>query len=86
MVSRRNLLLGGLAATSQAAAQEAAKKKMNFIFYMPETMRAESMGCYGHPLIRTPNFDRFASQSTRFDQCHVQNTVCAPSRCSLMTG
>ena len=86
MLSRRELLLGGAASAAAAASQSAAKKKMNFIFYMPETLRAESLGCYGHPMAKTPNFDRFASQGTRFNQCHVQNTVCAPSRCSLMTG
>lgn len=53
---------------------------------MPETMRAESIACYGHPLVRTPNIDLLARQGVRFTQCHVQNTVCGPSRCSLMTG
>jgi arylsulfatase A-like enzyme len=59
---------------------------MNFIFFMPDELRAESVGCYGHPLVRTPNLAALAQQGTRFDQCHVQNTVCTPSRCSLMTG
>lgn len=53
---------------------------------MPETLRAESVACYGHPLVKTPNLDRLAGQGVRFTQCHVQNTVCGPSRCSLMTG
>ncbi len=59
---------------------------MNFILFNPDEMRAESVGCYGHPLASTPNLDRLAAQSTRFDQCHVQHTVCTPSRCSFMTG
>ncbi len=59
---------------------------MNFIFFVPDELRAESTGCYGHPLARTPNLDALATQGTRFEQCHVQNTVCAPSRCSLLTG
>lgn len=59
---------------------------MNFIFFMPDELRAESVGCYGHPLAPTPNLDRLAAQGTRFDQCHVQHPVCTPSRCSLMTG
>jgi choline-sulfatase len=61
-------------------------KKPNLILYMPETLRAGSIGCYGHPLVRTPNMDRMASQGVRFTQCHVENTVCGPSRCSLLTG
>jgi arylsulfatase A-like enzyme len=59
---------------------------MNFVFFFPDEMRAESLGCYGHPVVQTPNFDRFAEKGVRFDQCHVQNTVCTPSRCSVMTG
>ena len=77
--SRRQFLAASGAAAA-AAAQSGAKP--NFIFFMPETLRAESIGCYGHPLVRTPNLDRLASEGTRFTDCHVQNTVCGPSRCS----
>jgi choline-sulfatase len=59
---------------------------MNIILLNPDEMRAESVGCYGHPLVRTPNIDRLASQGVRFDQCHAQHTVCGPSRCSFLTG
>lgn len=59
---------------------------MNFVFFMPDELRAESVGCYGHPLAPTPNIDALAAQGTRFDQCHVQHSVCTPSRCSMMTG
>lgn len=59
---------------------------VNFIFFMPDELRAESLGCYGHFLDVSPNIDAFAHQGTRFDQCHVQHTVCSPSRCSMLTG
>ena len=59
---------------------------MNIIYINPDEMRADVLGCYGHALVRTPNFDRLAAQGTRFNQCHVQHTVCTPSRCSFMTG
>jgi choline-sulfatase len=48
--------------------------------------RAESIGCYGHPFVQTPNLDGFAAQGTRFDQAHVLHTQCAPSRCAITTG
>ena len=63
-----------------------ASNRQNFIFFFPDEMRAESLACYGHPVVQTPNLDRFAKEGVRFDQCHVQHTVCSPSRCSLMTG
>jgi len=59
---------------------------MNFILFNPDEMRAESVGCYGHPVAQTPHMDRLAAEGVRFDQCHVQHTVCSPSRCSFMTG
>ncbi|NOY82294.1 MAG: sulfatase-like hydrolase/transferase [Kiritimatiellaeota bacterium] len=59
---------------------------MNFILFNPDEMRAESVGCYGHPVSQTPHMDRLAAEGVRFEQCHVQHTVCSPSRCSFMTG
>ncbi len=89
-VTRRNFLGGSMAAAAtQAVASQPAStagKKPNLILYMPETMRASGIACYGHPLVRTPNIDRLASQGTRFAECHVPNTVCGPSRCGLLTG
>lgn len=62
------------------------RSNMNFVFFFPDEMRAESLGCYSHPAVQTPNLNRLAEEGVRFDQCHVQNTVCSPSRCSLVTG
>ena len=59
---------------------------LNFVFFQPDEMRAESLACYGHPLIKTPNYGRLADEGVRFDQCHVQNAQCVPSRTSMMTG
>lgn len=59
---------------------------MNYVFFFPDEMRAESLGCYGHPVVETPHLDQLAQEGVRFDQCHVQNPVCSPSRASLMTG
>jgi len=59
---------------------------VNFIFFFPDEMRADSVSCYGHPLVEMPNYDRVAAEGVRFEQCHVQHPVCSPSRCSLMTG
>ncbi|HEY1948684.1 MAG TPA: sulfatase-like hydrolase/transferase [Bryobacteraceae bacterium] len=84
-LSRRNFL-GTAAASAALPRQSAARKRPNFVFFMPDELRAESLACYGHPVVKTPNFDRLAAEGVRFDQCHVQNTVCGPSRCSLMTG
>jgi len=59
---------------------------MNFVFFFPDEMRADSVSCYGNKLVPMPNYDRMAEEGVRFDQTFVQHTVCTPSRCSLMTG
>ena len=59
---------------------------MNYIIFMPDEMRAESLACYGNETVKTPYHDQLASEGVRFEQCHVQNTVCSPSRCCLFSG
>ena len=59
---------------------------MNFVIFMPDEMRADTAGCYGHPLVRTPNLDALAADGTRFDACYTQHPVCSPARCSMFTG
>ena len=44
------------------------------------------LGCYGQRKIKTPNLDKMAAQGMRFKQAYAGSTVCAPSRCALMTG
>ena len=72
--------------TSRGEAGELRERKPNLILFMPDELRAESIACYGNPVVRTPHLDRLASEGVRFDHCYVQNPVCGPSRCSLMTG
>ena len=69
------LIVIGVVLISTATANKA--KKPNFIFFQPDEMRAESLGCYGHKVSKTPNFDEFAKEGTRFDQAHVSYTVCS---------
>src|SRR5947199_8149212 len=82
-LSRRTFLGSAAAVASsfgaggQSTTKPGSNQRPNLVFFMPDEMRAESLACYGHPLVKTPNFDRLASEGVRFDQCHVQNPVCA---------
>lgn len=58
----------------------------NIVFIMADDLGYGDLGCYGQKLIRTPHLDRLAAEGTRFTQCYAGSTVCAPSRCCLMTG
>lgn len=58
----------------------------NIIFILADDLGYGDLGCYGQKQIRTPNLDRLAAEGIRFTQCYAGSTVCAPSRCCLMTG
>jgi arylsulfatase A-like enzyme len=80
-------LLAGLPAT-RAAAQPAPgpKERPNVLFILVDQLRYDTLGCAGHPMIRTPNIDRLASQGARMANCYAQCAVCGPSRASMLTG
>merc|ERR1719161_3275021 len=63
----------------------AKKNPPNFVFFIPDELRADVIGSYGgHAL--TPNMDRLAREGVRFDQAHTSNPVCAQSRAAFLTG
>ncbi len=61
-------------------------KRPNFLFFITDQQRADWLGCYGHPVVKTPHIDAIAAQGTRFENFHVASPVCMPNRASLMTG
>jgi arylsulfatase A-like enzyme len=89
-ISRREMLQGAVAAagalTLHGNAAFAQKAKPNIIFILADDLGYGDLGCYGQQQILTPNLDRMAAEGTRFTQCYAGSTVCAPSRCCLMTG
>jgi arylsulfatase A-like enzyme len=63
-----------------------ASKRPNFLLFITDQHRADFLGCYGHPVLRTPHIDSIASRGVAFDRFHVASPVCMPNRASLMTG
>ncbi|VCU67972.1 Arylsulfatase [Pigmentiphaga humi] len=60
--------------------------KVNFLVIVTDQHRADYLGCYGHPLLRTPHIDSLAARGGRFDRFHVASPVCMPNRASMLTG
>jgi arylsulfatase A len=58
----------------------------NIILIMADDLGYGELGCYGQEKIRTPNIDRLAAEGMKFTQHYTSAPVCAPARCSLMTG
>ncbi|TWT85196.1 Arylsulfatase precursor [Posidoniimonas polymericola] len=70
------------------AAEDATTRETppNIVFILADDLGYGELGCYGQEKIRTPNIDRLAGQGVRFLQHYSGSPVCAPARCSLLTG
>ena len=58
----------------------------NVVFILADDLGYGDIGAFGQKLIKTPHIDRLAAEGTKYTQAYTGATVCAPSRCSLMTG
>lgn len=58
----------------------------NIIVFLTDDLGYGDLGCYGNPIIKTPNIDRFAQEGVILSDCHSAGTVCSPSRAALLTG
>ncbi|HMN30803.1 MAG TPA: sulfatase-like hydrolase/transferase, partial [Caldilineaceae bacterium] len=58
----------------------------NLLFICTDEHQRAATGCYGNPLVQTPNLDRLAARGVRFDHAYTNCPICVPSRASLVTG
>ncbi len=88
-----NILLPGLLFLSIACygcqnkeATETTKDQPNILFIFSDDHAAHAISAYSDRLIQTPNLDRLAEEGMRFDNCFVTNSICTPSRATVLTG
>ena len=61
-------------------------KPQNLLYIMSDEHNPKMLGCYGHPLVKTPNLDRLAESGTRFTAAYTNSPICIPARAAFATG
>ncbi|GEK46408.1 sulfatase [Bisbaumannia pacifica] len=61
-------------------------RRPNFVIFITDQQRADHLGCYGNPTVRTPHIDALAAAGVRFERFHVVTPICQPNRAALVTG
>ena len=63
-----------------------AAERPNIVLILADDMGYGDLGCYGHPVAKTPNIDQLAKQGVRFTQHYSNGPECSPTRTALLTG
>ncbi|MGI9470851.1 MAG: sulfatase family protein [Rubripirellula sp.] len=77
-------LLVGL--TRVGAAEDVSLARPNIIFLLADDMGYGDLGCFGSPIIKSPNLDRLAQQGMKLNQCYAASPNCSPARTGILTG
>jgi arylsulfatase A-like enzyme len=87
-LNRREFLtaVAGSVAAGPVAPAQARGSRPNILFILADDLGYGDVGVFGQKIVPTPNIDRIAAEGVRFTQSYAGCTVCAPSRCCLMTG
>lgn len=87
---KSNLLTGtALTLCALSMTASAAPRRPNIVFVFSDDHATQAIGTYGFELAKqapTPNLDKIAEQGMRFDRCMVCNSICGPSRATILTG
>ena len=75
-----------MAASQEVQATENQRRQPNIVFLMADDLGIGELGCYGSEVLATPNIDLICREGIKFNRAYSGATVCAPSRCILMTG
>src|SRR5688500_4785624 len=86
MSHMRTLLISCLTLICVASATRAQTTRPNIIFIFSDDHAAHAISAYGSKINKTPNIDRIAAEGLLFRNCFVTNSICTPSRATILTG
>jgi len=80
------MLALGICSRAVPRRTSAAADRANILFIMTDDHAAHALSCYGSRVNQTPHLDRIATEGIRFDRCFATNSICTPSRATILTG
>lgn len=81
-----SMLAGPARTLAQRLGPQDPARMPNVVVFVTDDQRMDAMSAYGNRILRTPNMDRIAREGIRFEQAFVTDSLCAPSRASILTG
>ncbi len=63
-----------------------ANERPNIVFFFADDQTTSTLGCYGNPIVKTPNIDSLARRGMRFENAFVSHSICWVSRTTILTG
>ena len=79
-------LLAGILLFAAVVEPVKAAEHPNVVFVLCDDLRWDTLGCSGHPYLKTPNIDRLAAEGVRFANTFCTTSLCSPSRASILSG
>jgi len=86
LVALFSLLVLVAQARPDSAPAPAASNRPNIVMYLSDDHGVDFVGCYGNPVVRTPNIDALAREGMKFNRMFAPSPTCSPSRASMFTG
>ena len=81
----RSFVVTGLVAKA-APVLESERARPNIILFVSDDHGLDALGCYGNPVIQTPNMDKLAAEGVRFTRAYCTSASCAASRSVILSG
>ena len=79
-------ILCGVLTLSGLGAETQPDRRPNILYIMSDDHAAHAISAYGSRVNQTPNLDRLANAGVRFNHCFAVNSICSPSRATIITG